>query len=153
MAQVMDILLRKGATVHIVAPSVTVLEATRTMNHHHIGALVVTVDTLETEGQPPRIVGIFTERDVLTRVVAEARDPATTRVEDVMTAVVAYCRPDTDLDEVSSIMQKWRIRHLPVCDEDGRLQGVVSIGDINAWHSQGLNATIHYLNEYIHGRA
>jgi CBS domain-containing protein len=153
MAQVMDILLRKGSTVHVVAPSVSVLEATRTMNQLHIGALIVALGRLETDGQPERIVGIFTERDVLTRVVAEARDPAATRVEDVMTPVVAYCRPDTDLDEVSSIMQNWRIRHLPVCDENGRLQGIVSIGDLNAWHSQGLHATIHYLNEYIHGRA
>jgi CBS domain-containing protein len=96
---------------------------------------------------------MFTERDVLTRVVAERRDPATTRVEEVMTAVVAYCRPETDVEEVSSVMQKWRIRHLPVCDDDGHLLGMVSIGDVNAWHARGQDATIHYLHEYIHGRA
>jgi CBS domain-containing protein len=152
MALVLDILLQKGATVHVIPPSTTVLHATRLMNHHRVGALIVTLDSHEPDDPLGHIVGIFTERDVLTRVVVQERNPATTRVEDVMTNVVAYCRPDTDLDEVASIMQKWRIRHLPVCDENARLQGIISIGDINAWHAQGQDATIHYLHEYIHGR-
>jgi CBS domain-containing protein len=153
VAQVMDVLLQKGSSVHVVPPSTTVLDATRLMNDRHVGALLVTVDPHEPNNPLGHVVGIFTERDVLTRVVAQELNPAATHVEDVMTAVVAYCRPETDLDEVASTMQKRRIRHLPVCDENGRLQGIISIGDINAWHAQGQDATIHYLHEYIHGRA
>ncbi len=152
MAQVIDILLRKGSAVHVIPPSTTVLNATRLMNYHRVGALIVTMDP-QPDDPLGHIVGIFTERDVLNRVVAQERNPSTTRIEDVMTTVVAYCRPETDVDEVASIMQKWRIRHLPVCDEEARLQGIISIGDINAWHAQGQDATIHYLHDYIHGRA
>lgn len=155
MAQVMDILAQHGARVHVVAPTATVLEATQLMNHHHIGALVVTLGGARgpDESDCDRVVGMFTERDVLTRVVAPQRDPATTRVEEVMTTDVAYCRPETDLEEVAAVMQKHRIRHLPVCDDDRRLRGMVSIGDVNAWHARGQDATIHYLHQYIHGRA
>ncbi len=157
MAQVRDILAHKGSSVHIVAPTVTVLAATQLMNQNHIGALVVTVGGECAEGgcdaaNCDRVVGMFTERDVLTRVVAQQRDPATTLVEEVMTRDVAYCRPDTDLEEVASVMQKHRIRHLPVCDDDRCLRGMVSIGDVNAWHAQGQDVTIHYLHQYIHGR-
>jgi hypothetical protein len=54
---------------------------------------------------------------------------------------------------VASIMRSQRIRHLPVCDDEARLRGMISIGDINAWHARGLDATISYLHAYIHGRA
>ena len=148
----MDILAQKDARGHVVSPMATVLEATLLMNKHHVGALVVTVGGEEGETDSGRVVGMFTERDVLTRVVGERRDPATTRVEEVMTAVVAYCRPETELEEVASIMRSQRIRHLPVCDDEARLRGMISIGDVNAWHAQGQEVTIHYLNEYIHGR-
>jgi len=148
----MDILAQKDTRVQVVAPGVTVLEATLLMNRLHIGALVVTAGGREGDIESERVVGMFTERDVLTRVVAERRDPAATRVEEVMTAVVAFCRLETDVEEVASVMQKRRIRHLPVCDDDGHLLGMVSIGDVNAWHARGQDATIHYLHEYIHGR-
>ena len=127
MAQVMDIVAKKGAAVHVVAPEATVLEATQLMNRQRIGALVVTEGGKAAAGDCSRVVGMFTERDVLMRVVALQRDPVTTRVADVMTRDVAYCRPDMDLEEVSVMMQERRIRHLPVCDGDGRLRGVVSI--------------------------
>jgi CBS domain-containing protein len=152
MAQVMDLLAQKATGVCVVSPSATVLEATQLMNRHRIGSLVVTMGGARAE-ECDKVVGMFTERDVLTRVVVLQRDPAATRVEEVMTADVAFCRPDMDLDEVASMMQKRRIRHLPVCDEAGGLVGMVSIGDLNAWRAEGLDATIHYLNEYIHGRA
>ncbi len=69
-----------------------------------------------------------------------------------MTADVAYCLPEADLEEVAAVMRERRIRHLPVCDGGGRLLGLVSIGDVNAWHAQGQAVAIHYLHEYIHGR-
>jgi CBS domain-containing protein len=115
------------------------------MNEYKIGGLVVTQDA--------RIVGMFTERDVLRKVVAEQRPPASTPVRDVMTADVLCCAPETDLDEVSRLMKDRRIRHVPVCGPDGRLLGMVTIGDLNAYHASDREATIHFLNEFLYAQA
>ena len=144
MSTVQDLLWEKGVKVHSIDPGVTVLDATRKMNQNKIGALVVMHDG--------HVVGMFTERDVLRRVVGEQRDPATAMVGEVMTTEVVAVAPSTDLDEVGAVMQSKRIRHVPVCDENGDLLGIVSIGDLNAWRSINQQATIHYLNEYIYGR-
>src|ERR1043165_4169691 len=109
MAQVSDLLKKKGSRVYCVSPMVTVLEATQVMNRQRIGALVVT----QCAGAGDTVVaGMFTERDVLTRVVAMQRDPATALVEEVMSTDVAYCRPEMDMDDVGAVMQQRRIRHL-----------------------------------------
>lgn len=155
MAHVSDILAHKGSRVYVISPGATVLAATKIMNHHKIGALVVTLSDEnigEHEGCD-RVVGMFSERDVLSRVVAQKRDPESTLVEEIMTTEVVFCRPETELDEVSAGMRERRIRHMPVCDGEGRLAGLISIGDVNAWHARGQEAAIHYLHEYIHGRA
>lgn len=144
MAKVADILAEKGLHIFSIHPTATVIEAVRHMNHHQVGALCVMQSGL--------MVGIFTERDVLRRVLAEQLDPATTPVCEVMTAQVIFCTLETDLDAASQIMQQQRIRHLPVCDQDGKLLGLISIGDINAQHSSTQQQTIHYLTDYIYGR-
>jgi CBS domain-containing protein len=141
---VRDILSIKGSTIHSIHAGASVLEATRKMNQHKIGAMVVTHDE--------QVVGIFTERDVLRRVVAEQRSPSSLTVGEVMTTEVICCKPDTELDEASAIMKDNRIRHLPVCDEDGRLIGLISIGDLNAAHASTQEQTLHFLNDYIYGR-
>ncbi len=150
MAKVSDLLAKKGPRVHSISPTATVLAATQLMNRHKIGALVVTFSSDATTCS--RVIGMFTERDVLTRVVAEQRDPTTTLVEDVMSTNVAYCRGDMDIDQVAAVMRERRIRHLPVCEGDSELQGLISIGDINAWEANGQAITIHYLHEYLHSR-
>jgi CBS domain-containing protein len=114
------------------------------MNMHKCGALVVMHD-----GQ---VAGMFTERDVLRRIVSAQRDPATTSVAEVMTTEVHCVAPETDLDEVGAIMQQRKIRHLPVC-ERGKLLGMISIGDLNAFHVTHQEAHINFLSEYIYGRA
>jgi len=145
MPTVIDILARKGAGVHTINPDATVLEATQKMNQHKLGALVVM-----NEGQ---VAGMFTERDVLRRVVAAMRDPGGTQVSEVMTTEVICVPPQTDIDEVSALMQQRRIRHLPVCDDSGTLKGMISIGDVNAFHVTHQEAHINFLSEYIYGRA
>src|SRR5688500_2561401 len=90
MPTAQDILARKGSLVYSIAPDATVLEATNRMNHHKIGALIVMND-----GQ---MVGIFTERDVLRRVVGSQLDPAKVKVFDVMSADLVTCTPTTDMD-------------------------------------------------------
>jgi CBS domain-containing protein len=144
MPMVQDVLATKGNQVHTIAPDATALDAIKRMNQFKIGALLV-MD----KGQ---VVGIFTERDVLRRVVGMERSPSEFKVADVMTADVICVEPETDLDEVSSIMKEKKIRHVPVCDGDGKLQGMISIGDVNAHHASNQEATIHFLSEYIYGR-
>jgi CBS domain-containing protein len=145
MPSVQDILLAKGGQVHSISPGATVLEAIRKMNHYKIGALVVMEDA--------QVVGMFTERDILRRVAGEERSVAEVLVGEVMTSEVICCKPDADLDEVSTIMKTHRVRHVPVCDDLGRLHGMISIGDVNAVHASHQEQTIHFLNEYIYGRA
>jgi CBS domain-containing protein len=140
-----DILAKKGFSIFVIPSTSTVCQAVERMNQHRVGAVVV-MD----EG---RMKGMFTERDVLRRVVGESRDPAQTLVADVMTTNVICCGPNTDMDEISFIMKDKRIRHLPVCDQDGDLLGMISIGDVNALHATHQEATITYLNEYLYGRA
>ncbi len=145
MPSVHDILSSKPAKVHSIAPGATALEAIQKMNEHGIGALVVT----DVGG---RVVGMFTERDVLRRVVAHERMPNEILVGEVMTTAVVCCGPTEDLDDVKTTMRNRRIRHLPVCDGDGNLLGMISIGDLNAYDASSREATIHFLNEYIYGR-
>jgi len=153
MANVADVLALKGPRVYSIHPSATILEATRVMNRHKIGSLVVTAGPQHTEDTAcEQVIGMFTERDVLTRVVAQQRDPATTTVEEVMTREIAFCRPDDDLDLIAAMMRERRVRHLPVCDGDSELRGIISIGDLNAWRAQGQEVEISYLHEYIYGR-
>jgi CBS domain-containing protein len=142
MYGVFELLRSKGAAVHTIEPDRTVLDAAREMNQRRIGSLVVV-----NEG---RVVGIITERDILTRIVAAERAPASTRVADAMTSHVLTCGPSTSLDELRALMRQRRIRHVPVIEDD-RLLGMVSIGDLNVAEAQGLSQTISYLEAYISG--
>jgi CBS domain-containing protein len=144
MATVGELLAKKGSHVYQVTPSATVLDATRAMNEHRVGGLVVVQDG--------RMVGMFTERDVLRRVVAEQRSPAAVTVREAMTTDVICCDPATTVDEASRIMRDRRVRHLPICDPGGRVVGLVSIGDINAFHADVQEATIQLLNDYVSAR-
>lgn len=145
MPTAQDILATKGTAVYSTTPHTTVLDAVQKMNQHKLGALVVM------EGQT--LVGMFTERDVLRRVVNEERNPRKTSVGEVMTTELICCNPEADIEEVSAIMKKRRVRHLPVCDESGNMHGLISIGDVNAYHASHQEAQIVFLNEYIFGRA
>lgn len=144
MATVREILANKGSHVMTVGPEASVVDAATLMNDHKIGSLIVL--------DQGRVVGMFTERDVLRRVVGERRDPTMTRVCDVMTGEVVCCRPETDLDEARSAMKTRRIRHLPVVDGGEQLLGVISIGDLNGHMVNHQEQTIHLLQEYLYGR-
>jgi CBS-domain-containing membrane protein len=69
-----------------------------------------------------------------------------------MTEDIICVGPDTDLDDVSSIMKNRKIRHLPVCDDSGKVHGMISIGDVNAFHASNQEMQIRFLHEYIYGR-
>ncbi len=141
MATAEQLIALKGGSVAALGPEATVLEAAALMNERGIGSVVVIDDK-------KRLAGIFTERDVLRRVVAEQRDPATTKLADVMTSPVACAAPHTTLDEIRNVMRQRRIRHLPVADRK-RVVGMVSIGDLNKAEHDVQVQTIHYLEQYM----
>jgi len=142
MSRVRDVLATKGTEVCTIHPDKTVLDAAALMNQCRIGAVMIIDDE--------KIMGIFTERDVMNRVVAERKDPAATKVSDVMTSKVAFCEQDTTLESCRVAMTKHKIRHLPVV-ESGKLLGIISSGDILARRLQDHEETIKYLHEYMHG--
>jgi CBS domain-containing protein len=145
MDTIADLLAAKPRHIVSTSPTATVRQATWLMNEHSIGSLLVT------SGE--RLVGIFTERDVLRRVVAEGRSPETTHVSDVMTREVACCSPDTPIEDVAHLMRRRRIRHLPVVDDDESIVGIVSIGDINAHRFAACATELVQVQAYIMGRA
>src|SRR5437588_152747 len=97
MSTVREILAKKGSQMWTIGTDATVLQAASLMNEHKIGALIVM--------DAGRVAGMFTERDVLCRVVGEQRDPAQTRVHEVMTTEVACCTPETSLEEARGAMK------------------------------------------------
>jgi CBS domain-containing protein len=142
MKRVKNILDRKGAAVASIAQSATVLEAAREMNRQRIGSLVVL--------KGPEVIGIFSERDILTRVVAVGLDPNTTAVNEVMTSPVACCKRETSLEECKAVMTELRVRHLPVVEE-GQLHGIVTAGDVMAFEAKEHEHTIEHLYHYLYG--
>ncbi len=118
----------------------TVLDAARRMNEHHIGALPVL------DGE--QLAGIFTERDVLQRVVAEGRDPSSTAVADVMSAPVTTAAPNAPLTLLRTLMRDAHIRHIPIV-ENGIPIAMISIGDLNRAQADEQDATIHALEAYV----
>jgi len=116
---------------HIADAEQTVLEVARAMVERNIGAVPVLRDGL--------VVGIFSERDLMKRVVVEARDPRTTRVDEVMTDDPLTVTPDESLETCMILMRRHGFRHLPVC-EGKKLRGIVSLRDI----------LLHDLNEKDH---
>jgi CBS domain-containing protein len=143
MATVSDILAVKGRHMITISPEATVFDAAVLMTERHIGSLLVVE-----EGQ---LVGMLTERDFLTRVVAEQRDANATLVAELMERDVVCCRPYTDMEEAKSVMKNRRVRHLPVMNDEDDLIGLISIGDLNAYQTDYHERTIYQLQEYIHG--
>ncbi len=142
MSLVRHVLEGKGSEVWTIDREKSALDAAKLMHEKHIGSVVVK------KGE--EIVGIFTERDLMNRIVAEGRDPAKTRVGDVMTARVAICSRDTTLESCRATMTRHKMRHLPVVEE-GKLLGIISSGDILARELRDQEETLRYLHEYMLG--
>lgn len=141
--KVKELLARKGTTeVATVTVEETALDAARLMNEKRIGCVMVV------DGD--RIAGIFTERDVLRRVVAELRDPSKTKIHEVMTTPCIVVDLDETVEDCQAIITRKRVRHLPVV-EDGKLAGMVTIGDIMAQSVDDHKVEIEYLHSYIYG--
>ena len=119
MARVFDLV--KDRRLFSIDADRTVVEAARFMMEHNIGALPVVRDG--------ELVGMFSERDVMNRVVAVGRMPGQTRVSEVMTANPRWVTTDESVDECLFLMREFGFRHLPIC-EGKKLKGLVSLRDI-----------------------
>jgi CBS domain-containing protein len=137
------ILHYKGATVWTISPQATVFEAIQLLARKNIGALPVM--------EADRLVGMFSERDYTRKVALEGKTSHTTRVRDILSANVATIGPDETVEEAMRQMTEKRVRHLPVI-EDGKLVGMVSIGDMVNWIISAQTATIDQLESYVSGR-
>jgi CBS domain-containing protein len=113
--------LVKGRKTHEVHEQQTVLDVARVMVEHNIGAVPVVRDG--------KLIGIFSERDLLKRVTAEGRDPASTRVSEVMTPDPLVVEPTETIEHCMIVMKQHSFRHLPVCEHD-KMIGIVSLRDI-----------------------
>ncbi len=133
----------KGADVFTVGPTTTVAQAVAVMNQRNIGAVLVT-DT------DARLLGIFTERDVLRRVVDGKLDADATPVSEVMTSSVACVRPGTTVGEALVVFNSNNCRHLPVVEQD-KVVGLLSIRDITAALVEDREHQIEELTDYIYG--
>ena len=120
MKTVREILDSKQESLATIAPSASVLDATKLMSEKNIGALLVI------EGD--RLIGLISERDVAYKLVCVGDSAEETPVRAIMSAEVVYVTPNQTLEECMALMTEKRVRHLPVKDGD-RLIGVVSIGD------------------------
>ena len=115
-----SILSRKGDDVITIEPNATVYDTIARMVEHNVGAICVTADgTLQ---------GIFTERDYLRRIVLQGRTSKTTNVDEVMTRDVICATPNHSVSDCMAMMTEKKCRHLPVL-RDGRLSGIISLGD------------------------
>jgi CBS domain-containing protein len=108
--------------VETIHPEGTIAQAAEKMAELDIGPLPVVEDGL--------VVGMITDRDIVLRIVAEHRDPESTRVRHAMTPEVVSCFEDQDVQEAARLMEDWQVRRLIVLSREGQLAGIVSIGDL-----------------------
>ncbi|MCZ7668638.1 MAG: CBS domain-containing protein [Chloroflexi bacterium] len=143
MATITQLLQNKGQDVWSVAPDDTVLQALELMAEKNIGSVIVLEDDA--------VCGIFSERDYSRKVVLNGRSSKTTPIRDVMTAEVYYVRPQDSVDRCMALMTEKRFRHLPVLDDDKKLVGIISIGDVVKAIITEQQVLINHLEDFITG--
>jgi CBS domain-containing protein len=144
MATVSQLLAIKGPAVHTIDKAATVFDAIGKMVTRNVGALVVM------DGADP--IGILTERDYLRKIALQGRSSRTTLVKEIMSERLLFVALDTEVEECMTLMTQKRIRHLPVLAE-GRMCGIVSIGDIVKHLASDRKMQIEQLTAYIQGAA
>lgn len=140
---VRHILAEKGNAIVTVTPSVSLEEAARVLQEHHIGAVVV----LGVEG---RIAGIFTERDLASAIGRLGAKALAEPVSAFMTATVHRCSEETTVNELMELMSAKRFRHVPV-ESNGKLIGIISIGDVVKQRIREVEAEAEHFKAYIAG--
>ena len=141
MTTVKQLLERKGRRVWSIRPDAPVLEALKLMAEHGVGALVVL------EGE--RLAGVISERDYARKVILHGKSSSETPVHEIMTGRVVTVTPAQTVADCMAVMTEKHFRHLPVV-EDGRVVGVLSIGDLVKAVIAEQADTIRALESYIH---
>ena len=141
-ARVATILDHKGRAIYSVSPYATVFEAIQELADRNVGALVVL--------QQEHLLGIFSERDYTRNIALQGRSSKETRVMDVMSDALVTVTTETPVTECMRLMTDRRVRHLPVLD-DGRVVGIISIGDLVNFIINTQRETIEHLHSYISG--
>lgn len=142
MKTVNDILRSKGQDVWSIGPDASVYDAIRTMADKKVGALMV----MEND----QVVGVISETDYARKVILKGRSSPGTPVREIMTTRVVYIEPHQDIEDAMVIMTEKRARHLPVINE-GKLVGLISIGDVVKSIIDEQRFTIEQLERYISG--
>lgn len=137
------ILDQKGRDVATVGPNVTLNDAAKVLNERKIGAVVVV-------GMEGRIVGIFTERDVVNAIARSGVDSLNQPVASMMTSSVYRCGEETTINELMEVMTSRRFRHVPV-EGDGKLCGIISIGDVVKFRIREIEQEAEHIKAYIAG--
>lgn len=137
---VRKILNLKGSDVVTIAPEKKLLDAIAMLTKHKIGALIVT--------QGREVVGVLSERDIVRLLSNKDNNRFENTVESAMTTAVKTCRPDDTVQHVMQVMTMGRFRHMPVV-ENGRLAGVISIGDVVKLRLEEMERESEHLKEYI----
>jgi CBS domain-containing protein len=139
--QVENILQSKGSTVHTVTTHAPIAEAIGMLNRHRIGAVVVVTD----EGE---VAGILSERDIVRHLGDDPAGLMKRAVSEIMTAKVVTCSRASAIGDLMEQMTRFRIRHIPIVD-DGKLTGIVSIGDVVKRKIEETEQEAQALKEYI----
>ncbi|WIX89146.1 CBS domain-containing protein [Amycolatopsis sp. DG1A-15b] len=139
--RIADLLRKKGSAVATVTPETTVTTLLAGLAEHNVGAMVVVAP----DGS---IAGIVSERDVVRRLHEHGPALLDGPVSEIMTKLVASCGPEDSVDQLSVLMTERRIRHVPVL-ADGRLAGIVSIGDVVKNRMEQLEQSQEQLQAYI----
>jgi CBS domain-containing protein len=134
------VLKQKGQDIWYVSPDACVYDAIEIMAEKYVGALLVV-----SEGN---LVGVVSERDYARKVILQGKSSKQTQVKEIMTSPAIFVTPDHTVEESMRIMTEKHIRHLPVV-EDGKILGVVSIGDLVKWMITAQQQTISQLHSYI----
>jgi CBS domain-containing protein len=122
------------AGVTWVAPDTSIFELARAMRDEDIGAIPI--------GENDRLVGMVTDRDIVRMGLADGRDISGLTARDVMSKPILYCRSDEDVDDAVRLMESNQVRRLPVIDENKRMIGMLSLGDIAASGNRDLSAEV-----------
>jgi CBS domain-containing protein len=138
--RIVDILRSKGSSVATVTETTTVTALLAELAEHNIGAAVVI--------GPEGLVGVVSERDVVRRLHEQGPDLLHRPVGQIMSSTVVTCRPADPVEVLAELMTHNRVRHIPVLD-DGRLVGIVSLGDVVKNHIEELAAERRQLQAYI----
>ncbi|MGZ4834153.1 MAG: CBS domain-containing protein [Terriglobales bacterium] len=125
-----------------VRPETSASAAIQLMLLHRVGAVTVVDDGAV-------VAGVFTERDVLRKLVLSGKDPANTPVAELMTTPVVLATPDTSPGEAFSIMMERHFRHLPIVDDRGRLVGMLSIRNLLQWRVDELTDRLDTMEQYM----